>query len=150
MIEPPVEGGISTTIVGVSATLGGIILGWLSFWMGFERRLTKAELTAQNALQVAAEAAEEVKEMREQSNNLQRNFTDALDGLRREFGETARAALQKIHEIETWSRDTFVREPQFTAALLRMENSQDARDKRLDDRLSRIEDKLDVIQEDKK
>ena len=56
--------------------------------------------------------------------------------LRHEFGETGQALRTKIHEIETWNRDTFVRKDSFEAAIARIEktteNAVNKIDKRLD------------------
>jgi phytoene dehydrogenase-like protein len=130
------EPSFSSALIGALGSVVTAVIAWLAFWLRLERRVTKAEITAQNALQVAAEADEELKEMREAAERYNRSEADNLDRMRREFGETVRAALNKIHEFETWSRDNFVRQPFFDNAIQNME-------KRLDDRLARIESMLD-------
>lgn len=38
---------------------------------------------------------------------------DRIDATSREFGETAQAVRQKVHEVELWARDTFMRRDGF-------------------------------------
>lgn len=68
--------------------------------------------------------------------NGERNGLNRADTIRNEFGETAAALRQKIHEIETWNRDTFVRKESFDLVISRMET---AMNKAMDKIESRIE-----------
>jgi hypothetical protein len=67
---------------------------------------------------------------------LERSGTERAETLRHEFGETGTALRTKIHEVETWSRDTFVRKDSFETAISRIEktteNAVNKIDKRLD------------------
>lgn len=42
-----------------------------------------------------------------------KEIDDRIDSQAREFGETASAMRQKIHEVELWARDTFMRRDGF-------------------------------------
>ena len=71
-----------------------------------------------------------------------KRFADANDTigetseiLRREFGETGNALRQKMHEMETWNRDTFLRRQSFYDATKEM----GADIKRLLDQVARME-----------
>jgi hypothetical protein len=75
-----------------------------------------------------------VSEMREhidaQLDNLQRDVTklektgmERAETLRHEFGETGQALRTKIHEMETWNRDNFVRTDVFDSVVNRIEKS---------------------------
>jgi hypothetical protein len=75
-----------------------------------------------------------VSEMREhidaQLDNLQRDVTklektgmERAETLRHEFGETGQALRAKIHEMETWNRDNFVRTDVFDSVVNRIEKS---------------------------
>lgn len=57
----------------------------------------------------------------------------AFETMRRETGETAAALRTKIHEIETWARDEFVRKNSFENALSRIEKSVDRLSEKLDE-----------------
>lgn len=112
-------------------------------WVRYENRLTKVNAEAENALHVAAEAEQEASAIAEKIIELRQDSAEARDRLRREFGETVSAMQHKIHDLETWSRDEFVRKKSFEEFLTRMEKAQEQRDERLDKRLERMENKLD-------
>lgn len=84
------------------------------------------------------------------------SLDDTVDQMRQEcdekvnkseqrFGETVRAMQTKIHEFETWTRDTFVRRDSFGEALHRFEAGIAERDQRFDKRFDRLEAKLDEM-----
>src|SRR5690348_11659272 len=52
------------------------------------------------------------------------------DRMAREFGETAQAIRQKIHEVETWARDEFMRKEDYDVVredIVRMADKLEAR-----------------------
>jgi len=108
-----------------------------------ENRMTIADAACTDALQTAAEAAEEGKKIAADQHALEKELIEVADRVRREIGGTLTAMQTKIHEFETWSRDEFVRKQSLEALLSRTEKAQEARDDRLDKRLDRIEQKLD-------
>lgn len=96
------------------------------------------------------------KEAREymdaQIDNLQRdvirfdrNSADRADIIRHEFGETGAAIRQKIHEVETWSRDTFVRKESFEQALRRIESSMDKAVGSMNKTVDRIDARVEAM-----
>lgn len=66
-----------------------------------------------------------------------------LDVTRREIGETVAAIRTKVHEIETWARDEFVRKNSFEAVITRMEKGLETLGERIDKRLERLAEKID-------
>lgn len=72
-----------------------------------------------------------------------KEFDNEIDAIGRSFGETVSAMRQKIHEIETWARDEFVRKGSFEAAINRMESTVSDQFKKLESRLERMETKID-------
>lgn len=69
--------------------------------------------------------------------------TSAIEALRRECGESVAAIRQKVHEIETWSRDHFVRRDSFEVVVREIRDAISAQGANLDKRLDRIDAKLD-------
>lgn len=59
------------------------------------------------------------------------------------FGESSAALRQKIHEVELWMRDTFVRRDGYYKVQEAMENSIKALGDKIDIRLERMEAKID-------
>ncbi len=80
----------------------------------------------------------EIDNCQRDNAKLVREGSDRAETLRHEFGETASALRTKIHDVETWNRDTFVRKDSFEMVIGRLEKSID----KLGDK---IEDKLDKM-----
>lgn len=70
-------------------------------------------------------------------------YDDDLDSLGRSFGEGLAALRQKVHELETWARDEFVRKGSFESSTNRMERTIAAEFDKLEKRLDRMEAKID-------
>lgn len=70
-------------------------------------------------------------------------YDQELDSLGRSFGETAAALRQKVHEVETWARDEFVRKGSFEGAVNRLERTVGDQFTKLEARLERMESKID-------
>ncbi len=62
------------------------------------------------------------------------------DRMSREFGETVQAIRQKVHEVETWARDEFMRKEDFEMVREDIVRLAD----KLEARLVRMEAKLDA------
>jgi hypothetical protein len=82
-------------------------------------------------------------EMDAQIDNVQRDVVkleragiERSETVRNEFGETAAALRQKMHDMETWNRDTFVKNEKFDVAVGRIE-------KLLEKSVDRLEAKFD-------
>jgi hypothetical protein len=87
------------------------------------------------------------KEMREEFDaeidNVQRDIVklerlnvDRCETIMREFGETCSAIRQKLHDVEVYTRDTFVRKDSFELVVGRLEKS-------LEKMTDRLETKID-------
>jgi hypothetical protein len=70
---------------------------------------------------------------------------EEFDAMRREFGETVSAIRTKVHEIETWSRDEFVRKASFEKAIERMEKGFESLGARIEARLGKLDEKIEKI-----
>lgn len=81
--------------------------------------------------------------VRDAMDDHRKEFDGQLDTLGRSFGETVLALRQKIHEIETWARDEFVRKGSFEQAVNRMEHTVGDQFSKLEKRLERMELKID-------
>jgi hypothetical protein len=102
--------------------LAAFALNFVGTIVGVTWKLTRVEIALRDAI---------TAERREIDGHMERQS--------REFGETAAALRQKIHEVEVWSRDTFVRSDGFQS--VKNELSQEMKDiaKLINQRLERIE-----------
>lgn len=57
---------------------------------------------------------------------------EKLDRTQNYMGDSLQAIRNKIHEVETWARDEFVRRASFEGAILRIEKLFERSDKKLD------------------
>ena len=89
------------------------------------------------------------KEQREytdaQVDNLQRDMNEQAstgairaETIRHEAGEMGAAIRQKIHEVETWNRDTFVRKDSFEIVVNRIEKSMEKLGDRVEEKLEKF------------
>jgi aminoglycoside phosphotransferase family enzyme len=97
---------------------------------------------------VRAEAVKGDKELGEsmeaQIDNLQRDIVrfhrsgmEKSDVIIREFGETAAAIRQKLHDVEVFSRDHFVSKDSFESVVGRIERSFEKMTDRLEEKLEK-------------
>lgn len=98
---------------------------------------------------VRADAAKGDKELGEsmdaQIDNLQRDIVkfhragmEKADVIVREVGETVSAIRQKVHDVETWNRDTFVRKDSFEMVVGRLEKSIEKLGDKIEDKIERL------------
>jgi aminoglycoside phosphotransferase family enzyme len=98
----------------------------------------------------AAKGDKELGEsMEAQIDNLQRDIVkfhragmEKSDVIIREFGETASAIRQKIHDIEVFSRDHFVSKDSFDSVVGRIERSFEKMTDRLEDKIEKAVERL--------
>jgi hypothetical protein len=81
--------------------------------------------------------------IKEDISNHQQYTDSEFAKVRREFGETAAAIRQKLHEIELWSRDHFVLREAFQAALGQVTEAIQTMDEKIETRLMRMETKIE-------
>lgn len=75
--------------------------------VGVTWKLSRVELSLRQAITI------ERREIDEHMERQLGEIDDRLERQSREFGETASALRQKVHEVEVWARDTFVRRDGF-------------------------------------
>ena len=124
----PSDAGI---IASIWAAVGAL-LAVLSFWTKFvtdristaRRVAEKARGVAENALQEAVEAKQESHETRESLEEMIRDLHDKMERTSRDVGESNAAIREKITQVELFMRDNFVRQPEFMAAMAKIEAGQ--------------------------
>jgi hypothetical protein len=127
----------------VTGTQIGILIGLATFVCSLIGYAIK--LTWQLAQQLAMVEKDIREDMDAQIDNLQRDVVkltgsagERADTIRHEFGETVAAIRQKVHDVETWNRDNFVRKESFELVIRRIENS-------LEKLGDRFEEKMDAL-----
>lgn len=83
------------------------------------------------------------KALREAINESRDEIEDKQDRMTREFGETVQAIRNKVHEVETWARDEFVRKGSFDNGMGRVEKMLGDQFDRIEARIDRMEKKID-------
>jgi phage host-nuclease inhibitor protein Gam len=94
------------------------------------------------AQEIREEMSAEVDNLQRDISSLTRTSADRAETLRHEFGETGNALRTKIHEVETWNRDTFVRKDSFDMVIGRLEKSLEKMSDKIEDRIDRLADRL--------
>lgn len=79
-------------------------------------------------------------------DNLQQDMAklerEGVGVLRHDTGEMGSAIRQKIHEMETWNRDTFVRKDSFELVIGRLEKSMEKLGDRVEEKLEKFWEKV--------
>lgn len=126
-------------IVAVAALLLNIYLSVRGGAWGMSDRLSKMEGRIMGAV------SQHKTSLDESLGEVRKECDDKVEIAERRFGETVAAMQNKIHEFETWTRDTFVRRGSFAEAVGRLESTIGERDQRFEKRFDRFEEKLDEI-----
>ena len=70
--------------------------------------------------------------------NMERDCITRSETLRHDAGEMGAAIRQKMHEMETWNRDTFVRKESFELVVNRIEKSMEKLGDRVEEKLEKF------------
>lgn len=92
---------------------------------------------------IRADMGAQIDNVQQDVAKLERAGNDRAETLRREFGETGSALRAKIHEVETWSRDNFVRNEQFDKLGDKIEAKIDRLERKIDSLISSGQNKTD-------
>jgi len=84
----------------------------------------------------------EIDNCQRDNAKLVRENLDRAETLRHEFGETASALRTKIHDVETWNRDTFVRKDSFEIVISRLEKSFEKLGDKIEERIDKLADRI--------
>lgn len=126
-------------IVAVGALVLNIVLSVRGGAWGMSDRLASMEQRIMGAVSEHKSALDLSVDV------IRKECDEKVEISERRFGETISAMQAKIHEFETWTRDTFVRRDSFSQAIVRMENGVAERDLRFDKRFDRLEAKFDEL-----
>jgi hypothetical protein len=80
---------------------------------------------------------------------VERQQLEEIAILRREAGESIAAIRTKVHEIETWARDEFVRKGSFETVVSRMEKGIESLGEKIERRLDKMAERIEKIGHDK-
>ncbi len=73
---------------------------------------------------------------------LERAGIERAEVVRHEMGETAAAIRQKVHDVETWNRDNFIRKENFELVVNRLEKSMEKLGDRFEEKLDKLVERL--------
>lgn len=118
-----------TIILGV---LGFVVHGVIMIVMGTWKLASVKETLAQALADHREQQTTEI-------NDTRAKLYSEVDRLRRETGESILAIRQKVHDIETWSRDTFLRADQFMPVFREFTE-------KMDERLDKISESIQALQ----
>lgn len=118
--------------IGAIVSVVGIMLSVVGMAVKTTRAVSKSETELRS-------------DMDAQVDNLQRDIArlerDAIargDTYRQEFGETASAIRQKLHDVEVFTRDHFVSKDSFELVVGRLEKSIEKLGDKIEDKLERF------------
>lgn len=122
---------------GTIFTIAGFILTSIVTLVTVTRSLSNTEIALRQAITQSKD------EVEEQIARSRADIEAKQERMSREFGETVKALKEKVHEIETWARDEFVRKGSFEHSIGRFERTVSDQFTKIDQRLERMEAKID-------
>jgi hypothetical protein len=132
--------GLDYQLIGLIGLFVTIALGG----GGVVWRLTRVEINIRASITAETKALEDkIGVLAEKLATAEKQTVIDLDVARRDFGETVSAIRSKVHEVETWARDEFVRKNSFENVIGRMEKSIESMSDKIDKRLERLTEKID-------
>lgn len=119
---------------------------WVSIATAFAAVIGYAVRITWKIRSIEKDVRDEVKvdldSLRKDVAEIVREHSERAEVLRHEFGETAAALRTKIHDVETWNRDTFVRKDSFEMVIGRIEKTIEKMGDKIEDRIEKLVDKI--------
>lgn len=116
--------------IGIYITVGTLFLAILAYAVKLTWQVSRIEKEQRDYMDA------QVENLQCDIGEVKAGGADRAEAIRHETGEMGSALRQKIHEIEVWSRDSFVRKDSFEQVISRIEKS-------LEKMTDKLEDKLD-------
>lgn len=110
-------------------------------FVGYAVKLTWQVTRIEREQQVYTDA--QVDNLRGDMVAAERESSDRVDTLRREAGEMGAALRTKIHDVETWNRDTFVRKESFELVIGRIEKSFEKMTDKLEEKFEKMVERIE-------
>lgn len=102
-------------------------------------RLTRVETSIREKI------SSETESLNARLSAIERDQLEEIGVVRHETGEGLAAVRTKIHEIETWSRDQFVRKDSFELVVGRLEKGIDALGDKIERHLDKMTERIEKL-----
>lgn len=103
----------------------------------------RADMEAQND-----NLQRDIGKMGGEITKLEKSGMERAETLRHEFGETGNALRTRMHEMETWNRDTFVRKESFEMVISRIEKTFEKSVEKLEKSIEKLGDRFEGSKQD--
>ena len=119
-------------IIGAIVSVTGIMLSVVGMAVKTTRAVSRAET------EIRADLDAQIDNLQRDISKLERTSMERSDEMTRDFGETVAAVRQKVHDVEVFTRDTFVRKDSFEMVVGRLEKSIEKLGDKIEDKLERF------------
>jgi len=119
-------------IIGAIVSVTGIMLSVVGMAVKTTRAVSRAET------EIRADLDAQIDNLQRDISKLERTSMERSDVMTRDFGETVAAVRQKVHDVEVFTRDTFVRKDSFEMVVGRLEKSIEKLGDKIEDKLERF------------
>ena len=119
-------------IIGAIVSVTGIMLSVVGMAGKTTRAVSRAET------EIRADLDAQIDNLQRDISKLERTSMERSDVMTRDFGETVAAVRQKVHDVEVFTRDTFVRKDSFEMVVGRLEKSIEKLGDKIEDKLERF------------
>jgi hypothetical protein len=119
-------------IIGASIAGAGLLATIIGMAVKTTRAITRSEV------EIRTDFDAQIDNLQRDIAHLEKSAKDRSDLMTREFGETVSAIRQKVHDVEMFTRDTFVRKDSFELVVGRLEKSIEKLGDKIEDKLERF------------
>jgi uncharacterized protein YPO0396 len=131
-------------------TLAGLFCAVAPGGGGVVWKLTRVESGIREKIESETDVLnEKLAKVHERLAGVEKQQIEEIAILRREAGESIAAIRTKVHEIETWARDEFVRKGSFETVVSRMEKGIENLGEKIERRLDKMAERIEKITHDK-
>jgi hypothetical protein len=121
--------------IGIYIAIGTFCLAILGYAVTLTWALSRIEKEQQEYTDA------QIDNLQRDMANLERETINKVETFRHDAGEMGAAIRQKMHEMETWNRDTFVRKDSFELVINRIEKSMEKLGDRVEEKLEKLWEK---------
>lgn len=118
--------------VGIYIGIGTFALAVIGYAVKLTWQVTRIEQEIRDDMDA------QIDNVQRDIKGVERDCIGRGDTLRHETGEVGAALRQKIHDVEMFTRDTFVRKDTFESVMTRIENSIEKLGDRLEEKIDKM------------
>lgn len=129
--------------IGIYIGVGTFVCGLIAYAVKITFQLTRLEKEMRADMDAQIDNVQrDIVKVDRSVGSLETAGIERAETIRHEVGETAAAIRQKVHDVETWNRDNFVRKESFELVVSRIEKSIEKLGDRFEEKLDKLVERI--------